>query len=285
MQIQIFDGINFLLNQASLEEKQAEWNAHMVKPFHELSEMIHMDITQMGIVDPMKLNNKSKDAALRLKAARISERVREALDKSYEVFRQRGYVNFPKVIKVGIFVSDDSNPIHNDLNRGFSGFGGIPGFLTLILSPSELVLEKIEPLTAHEFHHNVRYLVDPWPKDMSISVGKYLLDEGMAEAFAAELYGEDRLGHWSTGLSKEQLKQAKEIIQPHVAEKGFQNAQSYLFGDDMAETYGYPKRGLPHAAGYAVGYQWIKEYLAKTEKNVVEATSDAAGKIMEQLWG
>jgi uncharacterized protein YjaZ len=242
-----------------------------------------MDFAKMGAVCPGETEAKCKKIALKLQTARLDQRITETLDNAYRAFINSGHVLFPKTLKVGVFVSNGENPFHNDLNRGFSGFGGIPGFIILVLSPTDFVLERIEPLVAHEFHHNIRFIIEPWPRDMNISIGKYLLDEGMAERFAAELYGKERLGHWSTGLSAEELARARQIIEPHIEEKGFQNAQAYLFGDPMADRCGYARTGLPHAAGYAVGYQWIEEYLEKSGKTLFDATKDGTETIMETI--
>jgi len=259
---------------------EVHWKSLMIKPFEKLCEITKRDIKKWGIVDPNNLNSESINSAKQLEMAMAVERVRAAIERSYEEFKKAGHEKFPDILNVGIYVSDDTFPIHRDLNRGFTGFGGIPGFIILILSPTEFVLKKLEALTAHEFHHNIRYMMDPWPADNNISVGKYLIDEGMAEVFAARLYGEESLGHWSTGKSQKEIQNIEEIIRPHVDEVGFLNASSYLFGDDMAEECHYTKRGLPHGAGYAMGYQWVKEYLARSHKTIVEATAVPA----EDLW-
>ncbi|MBA2728910.1 MAG: hypothetical protein H0U49_12150 [Parachlamydiaceae bacterium] len=285
MNIEIYSGIDFLLSfdEKQRETRQVEWDGRIVKPFQEVLNIIQMDFEKMGAVCPGDLEIKCKDTALKLQAARVDQRINKTLISAYQAFLNAGHVKFPETLKVGVFVSTGENPFHNDLNRGFSGFGGIPGFIILILSPTDFVLERIEPLVAHEFHHNLRYMIDPWPCDMNISVGKYLLDEGMAEMFAAELYGEEMIGHWSTGLSSEELARARQIIEPHIAEKGFKNAQAYLFGDPMADTSGYAKTGLPHAAGYAVGYQWVKEYLKKSRKTIFDVTKESTETIMETI--
>ncbi len=203
MKIEIYSGIDFLLNfdEKKTKKRQVEWEGRIVKPFQEVLNITHMDFAKMGAVCPGDLEPKFKDIALKLQTAKVDQRIKNTLDHAHRAFLDAGYIQFPETLKVGVFVSNGENPFHNDLNRGFTGFGGIPGFIILVLSPTDFVLERIEPLVAHEFHHNIRFTIDPWPHDMNISVGKYLLDEGMAEQFAATLYGEEMIGHWSTGLS------------------------------------------------------------------------------------
>jgi hypothetical protein len=55
------------------------------------------------------------------------------------------------------------------------------------------------------------------------------------------------------------------------------------FAKYMAESWGYPKRELPHCAGYAVGYQWIKSYLAKTGKDIVAVTLESTEHLIETI--
>ena len=105
----------------------------------------------------------------------------------------------------------------------------------------------------------------------------------MAEAFAAELYREELIGPQTIGLSEKDLASAQKIILPHIREKGFQKAQSLLFGDAVADVYGYPKNGLPHGAGYAVGYRLVKDYLAKTGKTIFIATKENSEQILDEL--
>jgi uncharacterized protein YjaZ len=249
-----------------------------------MMQVVPMDFAAMGACDAnTAAPNEYRTAIDDLLKGNVIDRIQAALRKAFEALKSKEDFRFPETLRVGVFVSNGKNVIHNDLNKGFSGFGGIPGFIVLILSPTEYVLKSIEALAVHEFHHNVRFLIEPWPQDMQISVGKYLLDEGMAEAFAAELYGEKLIGPQTIGLSEEALASAQKIILPHVREKGFQKAQSLLFGDAMADVYGYPKSGLPHGAGYAVGYQLIKDYFTKTGKNIFIATRETSEHILNEI--
>jgi len=140
---------------------------------------------------------------------KVVERIEKALQTAWKTLGENGNFPFPETLQVGIFVSNGKNIVHEKINHGFSGFGGIPGFIVLILSPTDYVLKSIEALVAHEFHHNVRNAIEPWPKDNNISVGQYLLIEGLAEAFTAELYGEEAIGPQTIGLRGVDLEKAK----------------------------------------------------------------------------
>ena len=80
-----------------------------------------------------------------------------------------------------------------------------------------------------------------------------------------------------------ELEKAKQTILPHIKERGFQTAQSYLFGDALADVFGYPKTGLPHGVGYAVGYRLVKDYLAKTGKTIFTSTQEGSEQILNEI--
>ena len=286
MRVEVINTLEVLseISHLDMESRRAVWQGRVVDLFQPLMHVISMDFAGMGACDFSTAYEECRDAVEKLNQGRVVERILEALEKAFRSLQERGKFRFPEVLHVGVFVSNGKNAIHNDLNHGFSGFGGIPGFITLILSPTEYVLRSIEALAVHELHHNVRFLeVDPWPHDMQISTGKFILDEGLAEAFAAELYGEELIGPQTIGLSADALAEAEQIIWPHVREKGFQQASSFLYGDAMADTMGYPKRGLPHAAGYAVGYHWIRQYMAATGKDIFEISRQTSEEILVGL--
>lgn len=275
-----------LLHEAEhldLKDRQALWQERVVAPFKPMMQMVPMDFAAMGACDINAAPSVYKTSMDALLKGNVINRIQVALEKAFQTLKAKGGFRFPETLQVGVFISDGKNRIHDELNHGFTGFGGIPGFIVLILSPTEYVLKSLEALVVHEFHHNIRFLIEPWPQDMNISVGKYLLDEGLAEAFAAELYGEAYIGPQTIGLPAEELSKATEVILPHAAEKGFQTARSYLFGDAMADMCGYPKTGLPHGAGYAVGYRLVKDYFKKTGKDIFAATLESSENILQKI--
>lgn len=83
----------------------------------------------------------------------VIDRIQAALEKAFQALKAKGGFHFPETLQVGVFVSDGKNLIHERLNHGFSGFGGIPGFIVLILSPTDYVLKSLEALVVHEFHY------------------------------------------------------------------------------------------------------------------------------------
>lgn len=160
----------------------------------------------------------------------------------------------------------------NALGRGYAGFGGIPGSLMVTLSlVDDYTLPRVGPAAVHELNHNVRFKIVPF-LPMHITVADYIIAEGLAESFAAQLFGEDLVGYMVTDLSEEDLVTAKRIIGGALEVSGFNAVRGYIFGDTIATSWGLPKVGLPDFAGYAIGYHIVQRYIQRTGRTAVEAT-------------
>ncbi len=168
------------------------------------------------------------------------------------------------------------------LQRGYSGFGGIPGWIMTVYGvPDEYNLYRVKAATAHELHHNIFF--SAWPVNMATwTVGEYMIAEGLAESFAAELYGEDTVGYFVTDFDQSRLDETKRVIGGALDVTGFNQIRGYIFGDVLAERYGLPKAGVPDYAGYAVGYRVAQAYLKRTGKSAVEATFVPAREIIAE---
>lgn len=166
--------------------------------------------------------------------------------------------------------------------RGYSGFGAIPGWIMTVYGvPDEYNLYRIKACTAHELHHNILAQIFP-VNMMTWTVGEYMIMEGLAESFAAELYGEDTIGFWVTDFDNSRLDMTKRIIYEGLDVTGFNRIRGYIFGDEMAEHGGFEKAGVPAFAGYALGYHTVQAYLKRTRTSVAEATFVPAHTIIEE---
>jgi uncharacterized protein YjaZ len=96
--------------------------------------------------------------------------------------------------------------------------------------------------------------------------------EGLAESFAASLYGEEYIGPWITGVKGQDLEKSREIIGKSLNIKGFNEVRKYIFGDHMTNFDGSEPTGIPAFAGYAVGYHAVQAFLKKTGIAVEKAT-------------
>lgn len=173
-------------------------------------------------------------------------------------------------VQAGIFLLDKAKM--NPVDRGYTGFGGTPGYvMQLYGEANDYNLSRIQAVLAHEIHHNIRLSLFPWRNPMELTVAEHVIMEGMAEAFATELYGDDKVGYYVTDVREEDIPNAKAVIKDALGVKGFNKTRLYLYGDRVAE-YGGEKPGLPYDAGFAIGYHAVKSYLKNTGKSIVEAT-------------
>ncbi len=181
----------------------------------------------------------------------------------------------PGHIQVGIFLQDGSKMHPKD--RGYTGFGGIPGYIMLNYGEvTDYNLARLQATLAHEAHHNIAGTAGWDP--MSVSVGSYVVCEGLAESFAAALYGEDLIGPWVTDFPMEDMPRIKAIYKSALNVRGFDAVRPYIFGDGKAGT----SLGLPDTAGYAVGYHAVQAFMKKTGKDIIEATFTPAERIIEE---
>jgi len=154
-----------------------------------------------------------------------------------------------------------------------------PRFVVQYDTPTPRNLRSLEGMIIHEMNHLVRLRVFPW--SMSVSVGDYIIHEGVAESFAAALYGEEVLGHYVTEFDDSQLATAKRIIGAGLDETGFDVIRSYIFGDHWARKLGLPQFGVPNYGGYAIGYWVVQAYLKQTGRSIEETTFTSAQEIIE----
>lgn len=167
------------------------------------------------------------------------------------------------------------------LQRGYSGNGSTPGYImTLYGDATDYSLSRLQGATVHEFHHNIRFSLFPFRMD--VTVGEYIIAEGLAESFAAELYGEDKVGFYVTDFDQSRFDETKKIIGDAINLSGFHQVRGYIFGDAMSDAMGLPKVGVPPFAGYAMGYHVVQHYLKQTGKTVAEATFISADDIIRE---
>lgn len=150
--------------------------------------------------------------------------------------------------------------------HGYTGFGGVPGWIMTVYGRAdEYSLQRIEAATVHELHHNVLGAYKgPAASMVQGTLGDYMIGEGLAESFAAALYGADKIGPWVSEFDASRLEQTRTIFREALGVSGFDEMRRYIFGD--------PGAGVPTYAGYAMGYRVVQAYLARTGKSVVEAT-------------
>ena len=214
-----------------------------------------------------------------LEAVHATQQAVAALERADTAFVEAGVSTNIDTVRVGIFPFHPDNP-QIAFSGGYTGFGGIPGYIVLTLWPNDYTLPRIAPAAVHEFNHQLRF--QRHPIGMQVSVGEYIVAEGLAESFAAQLFGEELVDPWVTDHTEEQLSQARDLIGAHIDLRGFGPVHQYVFGDETAAQQGLPAIGMPCFGGYAIGYQLVQAYLRNTRQTAAQATLMPAAEIITQ---
>ena len=239
----------------------------------------------LGHLAPTKVDSTQESNIKMLSSDSLWSESRKSIEKSLAHFGDIG-IDLPvKEYLFTILLAEPENPSVK-LSKGYSGDGGIPGYIFAWLVPTDYTLNRLPVCLAHEVNHNVRFQFIKWKND--ITLGEMMVSEGLAENFATYLYGEDLVGPW---VSKTDMQTLNEYIKPIIREgldvQGLQNLNAYLYGDEIAALQNFPPVGLPYCAGYACGYHLVKHYLRKTGKSIVDATILPASEILnatEDFW-
>jgi uncharacterized protein YjaZ len=259
-----------LLNTPDVVAREAIFRQELVEPFGGLARFFGGDapavFAQWGMTpDQFAAGEREQTAALieALAAADAWRRAAQALDRGRMAFAAHAGRIPLETIVFGLFIANLSA---TPQARGYTGFGGIPGWImTVYGSADEYNLDRVEAATVHELHHNVLGAVQPQAVNMmQVTVGEYMVLEGLAESFSAELYGSDKVGPWVSEFDDSHLDETKARFQRGLHVTGFDEIRRYIFGD--------PGAGLPTYGGYALGYRVVQAYLQRTGKSVVETT-------------
>lgn len=253
----------------------------MMKPFEKMWDTIHVPLKanqpqgydvitatkMLGYLD-VSQTEIGKNALEQLKQKKSIDTASQTLQHCVNFLQQNQLEIKAEEIVFGLFIAD---PLKLELQKGYTGFGGIPGFIQIMLYPNSYNMKRIPALIAHEFHHNIRFSYFDWNHG-NVTVGDYLIIEGLADSFAKELYGKKCLGPWITAVNHGELNYSKEVIKDALYVKGFSEVSCYMFGDTIAKEQGYSPVGLPPFAGYAIGYEIVQSFMKENNLTIKEAT-------------
>lgn len=262
----------------------------LTSPLHERPALVEQLLTPVagmfryfpGEVDLVAMHHagsgfradRDDDAALpaleALHDARAWDRIEAALHAAVEV--QRGAT--PEVvvpdIQVMIVLGDSADPHFMDVNLGMSANGSTSGYLWLNFWPSPENLARLEAVAVHELNHNLRYTTRPGFWDpATVTVGEHVVSEGLADAFARQLYGD--LGYTRIGVAARGDDAVFEKVRTGLGVTGMQNFAAWVHGDASAALFGGTPVGLPTGAGYAAGNRLVDAYLAATGQSAAQA--------------
>lgn len=169
-----------------------------------------------------------------------------------------------------------SDPVMRGVTGAVDWFA--PRFIIQVDTPTEINLKHLQGMIVHEFNHLVRLKVYPW-KPAQTTVADFIVHEGVAEAFAAELFGSPSVT-FMLDLNDDDLATAKAVLSNHLHDTGFGILRAAIFGDYWAEKMNLPRLGVPTYGGYAIGYQVVQAYLNRSGKSATEATFVSAETIV-----
>lgn len=261
------------------EERGGFYEDKLIEPFEPMIKIMNMPSKPeaMGCLPLLGRDADVEEMLTKLKAANAWENAHKALETAVERFIAAG-VAVPEKVVLGIFLG---NPEFLANSGGITGFGGIPGYIQVVITPDEKSLALLPSIVAHEFHHNVLFYNAKW-NFMEVTVAKYLAVEGLAESFAESIYGYEYLGPWIKGLEGEKLEKARKTTGEALNVKGFNQVRRYIFGDMLMSYEGAEASGIPPYSGYAVGYHAVQAFLKKTGISIEQATVLEGEEIMER---
>ncbi len=218
----------------------------------------------MGI-SPTQVTNEVSTELEFISSDSFWDECEEAVKKSLYLFTEYGVNLRVSDYLFTILLGNPTSPLLM-LNEGYSGDGGIPGYIICTLVPNEYTMPRMKAALAHECNHNVRYQFIQW--DHTVTLGELIVSEGLAENFATSIFGEELLGPWVSKTNTETLnKRIKPVLKEKLQLTGFDRIAPYLYGDELAELQQFKAANVPYCAGYACGYYLIQYYLKKNRKN------------------
>ncbi|MEB7448380.1 DUF2268 domain-containing putative Zn-dependent protease [Arthrobacter koreensis] len=183
-------------------------------------------------------------------------------------------------LQVLLVLGDPANAHFFDEVQGLSAFGGISGYIAITVWPTPQVLERLEAIAVHELHHNVRYspggvVWDP----ITVTVGEQVISEGLADVFAAELFGDRGYTHFvSESTHNDDDVLARVASGLHIT--GMQNFTAWVHGDASARLLGAAPAGLPTGAGYAAGIRLVRAYLDTVGATAAQSIAAPADEVL-----
>ena len=194
---------------------------------------------------------------------------------------ERHGIQLPKQEYVFTVVLSDPHSPMTVMAGDYCGDGGIPGYIIGSIVPNARSLSLLPVALAHETNHNVRWQFMQWSS--RITLADMIVSEGLAETFAATMFGEKKVGKWVRETTQEVLRQTvKPLIRANLMTSDFQTLSSCLYGDEIMALRGGQPIGMPYCGGYACGYALIGHYLKKTGASIYEATITPTVEILKQ---
>ena len=220
-----------------------------------------------------------------LREADAWTRIRRALEKGVETqLAATPGITVPD-LTVLLVLGDPGDEHFMGPSLGMTANGSVSGYLFLNVWPYPENLARLEASAVHELNHNLRYapggvVWDP----ATVTVGEQIVSEGLADAFARQLYG-DELGYTRIGVPHLADDEVFAKVVTGLGVTGMRNFTAWVHGDASAVRYGATPVGLPTGAGYAAGNRLVDAYLAKVGRSAADALLVPSGEVIDAALG
>ena len=225
-----------------------------------------------------------RDALARLQAGDAWNRMESALARALEVqTRATPGIEVPD-IAVLLVLGDPDDEYFMGSVRGLTGNGSVTGYLQLTVWPTEENVARLEAAVVHELNHNLRYAAGGvgW-NPATVVVGEQIVSEGLADAFARQLYGD--VGYTPIGRPHLRDDDVFDKVVSGLDVGGMRNFTAWVHGDDAARRFGAEPVGVPTGAGYAVGNRLLDAYLEATGRTAAAALHVPSRDIIDTALG
>ena len=240
----------------------------LLKQIHEQG-----DGFRVNVDDP-----RNPEALRRLVKADAWGQLRRDLARAWEYQRSvLPGIRHPDRVEVVLTLGNPDAPIFMDRTLGYYGMGAVPGSIWLVAWPTDYNVTRIGACGVHELAHNLRT-----PNvETQFNLAEWVVQEGLAEAFTAEVCGADSTGGWYSAVTGTVLDEAFERVTGAFGTgSSFADWTGYVLGDDVAGRMGRRPIGIPHMGGYAVGRRIVERYLEKTGLKAAQAIVRPAAEII-----
>lgn len=293
-EVKLVDSLSFYERCLHSQVDENSFRYEIMQPFEEMWRYLSVPLVpktpggydvvmaseMLGIWTPRKEIELIKSKVTSLKDTNIFSQYNQVINESVQLFNDIGYDIPVNEFRLNILLGDPENNILM-ASEGYSGFGGIPGYILLIVVPNAFNRTRLKSALAHEFNHNVRFTYEPFNHG-DVSVEDYLVIEGLAEVFAETLYGVEQRGPWVQEYDQEELEYTIEVMKSGREARGFDQVSAYMYGDEVAREQGYQPVGLSRNAGYTIGYHLVKDYLKNTGETIAQATLTPSRTLVEE---